>query len=109
MASNRRVAGKGSRTEKQVADILNGFGRELDTIYIRALKMSGRGGMYHRLNMVKKKSGYDDWKTLHGPIFVGDYLLMIYYRPRDDDAAYNKEGRRRYQGECTNAWVKNNH
>ncbi len=92
---------------KNVAEILNGLGREIDSIYIRATKMNGRGGLYHRMQMLKKKSGFDDWKSLRGPVWIGDYIVTHLFRPRDDDAGYNQP-RRRYPGECTNSWVKGN-
>lgn len=78
------------------------LGKRLDIKYLKAKKMTGRYGMYHRIHLLEKRSGYK-WNTLSGPVWVGDYILMVLVRPRNDDAKYNDVV---YSGECTNGWEK---
>lgn len=85
-------------TEKEVGDL----GKQLDSVVMSARAMEGEDGMYARLNRLEKESGVK-WRTLRGPVWVGDLIVMVMLRPRDDDAPYNKR-ETPWHGECTNGW-----
>jgi hypothetical protein len=87
-------------SEFLTAEQVHQIGRQLDSVVMSARCMDGEDGMYHRLSLLEEESGVK-WFPLRGPVWVGDWLVMVMLRPRDDNAAYN-ERPRPFRGECTN-------
>lgn len=61
-------------------DELKQLGRRIDSEMVSAPHMNGPGGLYEAMH----KLG-DGWTTLRAPVIVGDMLVMLMVRPRDDE------------------------
>lgn len=58
---------------------LQELGRHIDTDFVFAKKMTGKGGLYDKLNA---KYPYEEWTLLCSPVWIGNLVVAFVCRPR---------------------------